>query len=387
MKRDIVGRNPAMSLSVSGRVHVPETHDEQFMRVCLRLAARARGYVSPNPMVGAVLVQDDKVVATGYHRRFGGPHAEVECLRTYDGDASDTTLYVNLEPCAHYGKTPPCVDLILQRGIRRVVVAMSDPNPLVAGKALRLLRRRGVEVKLGVLQHEAEELNRFFIKHITTGLPYVHMKIAQTLDGYIGKRNAKTGYITSKQSLTMVHRWRAEYDAVLVGANTIKSDNPRLTVRLVRGRDPAVVIVDGRFSLTGNERVFASASRRAVYLCTTRRAAMKHAKKGLFLQARGVRMLAFRSTNDRLNLRNVLRALYRQGIGSILVEGGRDIFSQCIQQNLVDELTVFTSSKHFHRGVTALSIPAREKLERWMARRAFRSSIVGGDHVVTGRIL
>lgn len=376
-----------MSRSVSDGAHVPETNDERFMRMCLTLAARGRGHVSPNPLVGAILVKDHRIVATGYHKRFGGPHAEVECLRNYHGDASDTTLYVNLEPCAHYGKTPPCVDLILQRGIWRVVVAMNDPNPLVAGKAIRRLRRRGVDVRVDVLRREAVELNRFFIKHITTGLPFIHVKIAQTQDGYIGKRNGKTGYITSKQSLTMVHRWRAEYDAVLVGANTVKIDNPRLDVRLVRGRDPAVVIVDGRLSLTGWERVFASASRRAVYLCTTRRALALHAAKREDLQARGVRILAFQGKNQRLNLRTVFRALYRQGIGSILVEGGRDIFSQCIQQNLVDEFTLFTSSKKFHGGIPALTHPAREKVGRWMARLALRSHIVGGDHVVTGKIL
>jgi diaminohydroxyphosphoribosylaminopyrimidine deaminase/5-amino-6-(5-phosphoribosylamino)uracil reductase len=243
-----------------------------------------------------------------------------------------------------------------------------------------------VDVTLGVLQREAMELNRFFVKHITTGVPYVHVKIAQTQDGYIGKLHGKSGYITSKQSLEIVHRWRAEYDAVLVGANTVKIDNPRLDVRLVRGRDPAVVIVDGRFSLTGKERVFASASRRPVYVCTTERAWARYVAKGRNLLANGVRLLTFKSKNERINLKTILRALYRQGIGSILVEGGRDIFSQCIEHNLADELTIFTSPKNFSDGVPALTPLGRKKVARWMVRHPFQSTCAGPDHVVTGKI-
>lgn len=375
-----------MSFSLSEGVRVPETSDEHFMRICLRLAARGTGYVSPNPLVGAVLVKNNRIVATGYHKRFGGPHAEVECLRTYSADASKATLYVNLEPCAHYGKTPPCVELILQRGIRRVVIAMKDPNPLVKGRAIRRLRRNGVQLTLGVLRREAEELNRFFVKHITTGIPFVHVKIAQTRDGYIGKLGGETGYITSKRSLRIVHQWRAEYDAVLVGANTVKMDNPRLDVRFACGRDPAVAIVDGRFSLTGNERVFASASRRAVFLCITERASARHTAKRRKLQARGVRLLTFKSKNDRVNLKSILRSLYRHGIGSVLVEGGKEIFSQCIESNLADELTIFTSPKKFYEGVPALTPLARQKVERWRARLPFRSGFVGADHFLTGKI-
>lgn len=356
------------------------------MRTCLTLASRGKGHVSPNPLVGAVLVTKGTIVAKGYHRKYGGPHAEVECLRSFCGDTSEATLYVNLEPCTHYGKTPPCVDLILQRGIRRVVVGMKDPNPLVAGKGIRRLRRAGVEVRVGVLQHEAEELNRFFVKHITTGMPYVHVKIAQTQDGYIGRAGATAGYITSQQSLKMVHRWRAEYDAILVGANTVKIDNPRLDVRLVSGRDPAVIIVDGRLSLVGTERVLSSASRRPVYVCTTQRAVARQAAKAAALRSLGIRVLTFKTSSHRLDLRRVFAALYREGIGSILVEGGKDIFSQCIEKNLVDELTLFTAPKKFSVGIPALTPTARKKVDRWIARRPFLSRIMGGDHVLTGRI-
>ncbi len=386
MKRDVVGRTPAMSLSVSEGGLVTETEDERYMRTCLTLASRGKGYVSPNPLVGAVLVTKGKIVAEGYHRKFGGPHAEVECLRSFRGDTSEATLYVNLEPCTHYGKTPPCVDLILQRGIRRVVVGMKDPNPLVAGKGIRRLRRAGVKVRVGALRHEAEELNRFFVKHITTGMPYVHVKIAQTQDGYIGRVGGTAGYITSQQSLKMVHRWRAEYDAILVGANTVKADNPRLDVRLVPGRDPAVIIVDGRFSLAGTERVLRSASRRPVYVCTTEKSLAKESAKAAALRSLGIRILTFKTSSQRLDLRRVLTSLYREGIGSILVEGGSDIFSQCIEKNLVDELTLFTAPKKFLVGLPALTPLARKKVDRWIARRPFVSRTIGVDHVLTGRI-
>ena len=194
---------------------------ERFMSECLLLAELGKGQVSPNPLVGAVLVRDGRVVARGYHQRCGGPHAEMNCLAHYTGDVRSATMYVSLEPCSHHGKTPPCADMLSGSGLRHVVVGMKDPNPLVSGRGIERLRNAGVEVTVGVLEREARELNRVFVTHIRAKRPYVHVKIAQSMDGFIASPNARRRWISSAASRALVHRWRAEYDAVLVGAGTV----------------------------------------------------------------------------------------------------------------------------------------------------------------------
>lgn len=370
-----------------------DAEDKRFMRECFRLALNGRGLVSPNPLVGTVLVQRDNIVAKGYHARFGGPHAEIECLRRYKGEISGATMYINLEPCTYYGKTPPCVDLIIQRGIDKVVVGMKDPNPLIAGKGIAKLRKAGVDVVVGVLEAEARSLNRFFIKHITTGIPYNHMKIAQTEDGFISKGNGPLHYITSRESRKFVHQWRGEYDAVLVGAGTIIADNPGLNVRLApkgsmrtSGRDPAVVILDGQFKVSGKEKVFASARQRKIFVCTKRLTSSQDKKKR-FLLEQGADVLEFPTKNGKLNLKAVLKELYRNNVGSILVEGGSNVFTQFINQNLVDELSIFTSSELWGSGVKSLSNEAALKTKAIIERGHFISSRVGTDILMTGRIL
>ncbi|MBX2992196.1 MAG: bifunctional diaminohydroxyphosphoribosylaminopyrimidine deaminase/5-amino-6-(5-phosphoribosylamino)uracil reductase RibD [Bacteroidetes bacterium] len=324
---------------------------EQFMRECFRLAEKGKGHVSPNPLVGAVLVEQGRSVAFGFHERFGGSHAEVNCLRNHNGNLSNAVLYVNLEPCSHFGKTPPCTDLLVQRGIRNVVVAMKDPNPFVSGKGIAQLRRAGVHVTVGVLEKEAGHLNRFFVKHIVSSLPYVHLKIAETADGFIGRGNGSLEYITSLESRRLVHLWRGEYDAIVVGAGTIQTDNPELNVRLSAGRDPAVVILDGNLRLTGQERVFASARKRRVFLCVSQQAIDARRTTVRNLESNGVTLLAFAAGKGDLNLKTILRELYARQIGSILVEGGSNVFSRFIKYGFVDELSVFCSPAVFGKGI------------------------------------
>jgi diaminohydroxyphosphoribosylaminopyrimidine deaminase/5-amino-6-(5-phosphoribosylamino)uracil reductase len=349
------------------------------MRECLRLAARGKGNVSPNPLVGAVLVRKRRVVARGWHKHFGGPHAEVECLREYDGPVRDATLYVNLEPCNHFGKTPPCVDVILERRIRRVVVAMKDPNPLVAGKGIARLRRNGVVIEYGVLEQEARYINRFFIKHIREKIPYVHMKIAQTADGFIAKERGGLKYISSPASRRLVHRWRTEYDAVLVGAGTIKSDNPLLDTRLVKGRSPAVVILDGNLSVTGKERVFSSVKNRRVLICTSLQTFAMNREKAVRLRDRGVQFVFEGVVRRKLHLKRVLRKLYEENIASILVEGGSDVFSQFMLAGAVDELSVFVAPIKFSSGVPAMTAQGRRVLVNAMDNGDTTVRLSGSD--------
>lgn len=326
--------------------------DQQLMRECFRLALRGKGHVSPNPMVGAVLARNGKVIAKGYHRHYGGPHAEVECLRRAPQDVGGTTLYVNLEPCSHYGKTPPCVDLILKRGIRKVVVSMEDPNPLVAGRGLRILRRSGVKTSVGLLEKEARELNREFITQITARRPYVHMKIAESRDGRI--TGGPSRWISSLQSRKRAHALRARYDAVLVGAGTVRADNPSLNVRLVHGRDPDVVVLDGALALPLNRKLFAFHQSRRVFVVTTRGSVRRNVAKARALAGRGIRLMALDGAEQRLDLRDVLTALRKQNLGSILVEGGADIFTQFLAASLVDELTLFVAPEVFGKGLAAV---------------------------------
>ena len=337
--------------------------DEQMMAECLRLAKRGKGFVSPNPLVGAVLVKNGRVLSRGYHRRFGGAHAEIECLRNKRADAQGATLYVNLEPCSYYGKTPPCVDAVLRAKIGRVVAAMKDPNPRVHGRGIRRLRRGGIAVTVGVLRKEAEDLNRAFSRHIRRGYPYVHMKIAQTIDGKIAPLGGRGRWITCEQSRDEVHRWRAEYDAVLVGARTVAVDDPRLSARGVKGRSPDVVVLDGRLTSRVEARVFSGVRARRVFVCTSRAYAQRRAGKVSRLEKKGVEVLQFDSKGGTIGLRQVLRALYRRGIGSLLVEGGAKVFRMFAEQGLFDELSIFIAPRFMGSGLT----PFGER-GRWRAR-------------------
>ena len=324
------------------------------MRECFRLALLGKGRVSPNPMVGALLVRDGKIIARGYHRTFGGPHAEAACLSKAGGRAKGATLYVNLEPCSHFGNTPPCVDAVVRAGVQRVVVAMRDPNPLVAGRGIRRLRSAGISVQTGILQNEAAELNRFFVRHITRRRPYVHLKIAQSLDGMIAAQRGRPRWLTSEASRRLVHQWRSEYDAVLVGAGTIRADNPRLTTRLVRGRNPSVVVLDGSLSIPLKSSVVRSARRRRVIVCTSIHAVEEHERRARQLEKVGVMLLPISGEGRRLSLGLVLTMLYKLKIGTILVEGGQTVNTSFLRERLADEISVFIAPLLLGSGITVL---------------------------------
>jgi diaminohydroxyphosphoribosylaminopyrimidine deaminase / 5-amino-6-(5-phosphoribosylamino)uracil reductase len=346
------------------------------MRACFALAERGHGRVSPNPLVGAVLVKGGRIVSRGWHRRFGAPHAEVECLRAYKGSLRGATLYVNLEPCAHYGKTPPCADMLLAAGLRSVVVAMKDPNPVVAGRGITKLRQGGASVRVGVCEEEARRLNKFFVKHITTGIPYVHLKIAQSMDGYIGGENAPR-WITSPPSLRLVHEWRARYDAVLIGAGTVAADDPSITVRHTKGRHPHVIILDGRLSLKDSSELLRMIHQRYVFLCVEASCAARAHARVRELEDRGIIILRFPGKRGRFAPGDVLREVYRYGVGSILVEGGSSVFAQFREAELDDETSIFVAPFMLGGGVPAFAGDARPGIRRRSATTIVRP--VGRD--------
>ncbi|MBI1807279.1 MAG: bifunctional diaminohydroxyphosphoribosylaminopyrimidine deaminase/5-amino-6-(5-phosphoribosylamino)uracil reductase RibD [Ignavibacteria bacterium] len=326
--------------------------DAVFMMECLTLAEKGRGNVSPNPLVGAILTQRKKIIGRGYHNRFGGPHAEVSALRSSTVSTRGATLYVNLEPCNIYGKTPPCTDLIISSGISRVVVGMKDPNPLVAGKGIRQLRRSGISVDVGVLSKECEKLNEAFTKYIVTGSPFVTLKVAQTLDGKIANVRGNSHWITNPASRTLVHRLRATSDAVLVGAGTVAQDNPLLTVRDVRGRNPVRVILDGQLSIDPHAKVAAPSHVRTIVITSTH-GAKKHQKKMKTLKKNGAEIVVLPGqVNGSLPLKKVLKLLGSRGIASLLVEGGARTFSAFLDARLVDKVIVFIAPKILGEGLS-----------------------------------
>ena len=326
--------------------------DAIYMKEAIRLARKGHGYVSPNPMVGALLVRERTIIGQGYHRRYGGPHAEVNALESFQGDPRGATLYVTLEPCSHHGKTPPCVDVIIQRGIHRVVVGTEDPNPLVGGQGIRTLAGHGIEVRVGVLEQACRDLNPSFFKYFEKGLPYVTLKIAQSLDGRIATETGSSQWITSPRSLRLGHRLRATHDGVMVGIDTVITDDPSLTVRLVRGRNPLRLIMDSRLRVTLGSKVLTDGHASHTLIVTTDRSAPHRIEK---VQALGARVLCVAANSEgRVNLPDTLRTLAGDGVTSILVEGGAKIATSFVRARLVDRLVAIIGPKLIGKGIEAM---------------------------------
>lgn len=325
--------------------------DAFFMKRCLELAMKGAGKVSPNPMVGSVVIHDGEIIGEGFHERFGGPHAEVNAIASVaDKDRlRHSTLYVNLEPCSHFGKTPPCSDLIIETGIPRVVTGCRDPHAAIAGKGIAKLLAAGVTVIEGVLEEESMKLNEAFIKFHTRELPFVSLKLAQTLDGKIATSSGASRWITGKESRTEVHRMRARYDAVMAGEATVRHDNALLTVRNCEGRNPVRVVADRRLSLPLESSVFGPEARTIVFASRECRF-LPQAEK---LEKMGVDFVFVNDHAEGLDLREVLGELYRRNIISVLVEGGSRLAASFIREKLADKLYMFIAPKIF--GGDALS--------------------------------
>jgi len=313
--------------------------DERFMRRTLELAAKALGRTSPNPVVGAVIVRNGRIIGEGFHRRAGLPHAEREALRRITETARGATIYVNLEPCSHYGRTPPCADALIEAGIKRVVVGMVDPNPLVQGRGLRRLRRAGIAVATGVLREECERLNEDFACFIRTGRPFVTLKLAASLDGRIAAASGDSQWISGEQSRRVVHELRNRVDAILVGAETVRNDDPRLTCRMRGGRDPLRVVLDGRLSITPSARVCTQPSTAPTLIATSE----DHGRgeKQAQLEAQGVQVVCLPGKNGQVPLRPLLAELGRRGHKSVLIEGGGRIAAAALREGVVDKVLFF----------------------------------------------
>lgn len=353
------------------------------MRQALRLARRGLGRVSPNPMVGAVIVKGGRVIARGYHHIFGGDHAEVDALKNAAEDVSGSTLYVTLEPCRHWGKTPPCTNAIIRSKIAKVVVGMLDPFPEMRGKSIELLNQHGIETVVGVLEDDCRAMNEVYLKYITAGLPYVIVKWAQTLDGKIATAAGDSKWISSPESLKLAHRLRAAHDAILVGVNTVLKDNPELTTRLVKGRNPIRVILDSKLRITLHAKVLSNQSAAKTLVAATPAAPTE---KLAALKKMGIEVLTFPPDSaSRVDLKTLLKTLAQRQISSVLVEGGAETITSFLRLGLADKIIALIAPKIMGKGTDAfgeLNITDVSQALKLAFTRIYRSGV---DIVIVGK--
>ncbi len=316
--------------------------DKKYMRRALELARLAEGWTSPNPLVGAVLVRDGQVVGEGYHQAAGTPHAEIHALRAAGEKAYQSTAYVTLEPCSHYGRTPPCSKALIEAGVNRVVMAMTDPNPLVSGRGATMLQEAGIAVDVGVLEEEAAILNRPFIKYITTGQPLVAAKMAVSIDGKIATRSGSSQWITGEKARSAGRYLRHVYDAILVGSGTILADNPQLTVRLdgIKTKNPLRIVLDGSLRIPLDSRVL-KVGEAETLIVTTEASSDKKKKE---MEQLGVKLLV-QPGSGKIDLPWLLKSLGKLEVTAILVEGGGQVHGSFFEQDMVDIIHLYLAPK------------------------------------------
>jgi diaminohydroxyphosphoribosylaminopyrimidine deaminase/5-amino-6-(5-phosphoribosylamino)uracil reductase len=315
--------------------------DEFWMRRALHLAEKGRGRTSPNPMVGAVLVKRGRLVGEGYHARAGDPHAEIVAIKNAGEKAKGATLYLNLEPCTHYGKTPPCAPAVIEAGVRRVVVGIVDPNPLVKGRGVARLKQAGLDVKVGILEKECHRLNEAFCKYIVQHEPFIILKMAATLDGKLATRHGESQWITGETSRRFVHRLRDQVDGVVVGIGTVLKDDPMLTSRIRGGRDPYRIVFDSRLRIPENAKVVDLSPSKTI-VATTEMASRHKIER---LREKGVRILISDSKSGKVDLKSSLLKLAEMEMMSLLLEGGSQLSGSFLDQRLIDKILLFLSPK------------------------------------------
>lgn len=365
--------------------------DEKWMKLALELASKGKGYVSPNPLVGCVIVSSDgELIGQGYHKKFGEAHAEVVAVESVKNKKKlkNATVYVTLEPCSHHGKTPPCAQMLAKLPVKRVVAAMKDPNPLVNGKGLLHLKNKGIEVQTDVLKKEAEKLNEFFIHYQEFGRPFITLKIAQTADGFSAAADGGSQWITGKKSRKLVHKWRAEYDAVLVGRTTAMADNPSLTVRHVSGRQPKRIVIDGPYSLPKTLNLFSDKhEEKTIVITWNKEASATDADPMLKLMQpnyfRG-EVLQVSRLEGHANLREAFKLLGEKGISSVLVEGGQQLSSALIREGLVDKLELFITPKLLGAGTRSILNIGINKMKEIAELKDIEWKRIGNDMLLTG---
>ncbi|MCS6795804.1 MAG: bifunctional diaminohydroxyphosphoribosylaminopyrimidine deaminase/5-amino-6-(5-phosphoribosylamino)uracil reductase RibD [Raineya sp.] len=334
-------------------------NDTDLMHRVLQLAMLGTGSVAPNPLVGSVITYQNKIIGEGWHKEYGKAHAEVNAIASVKEPEllAESTLYVNLEPCSHFGKTPPCANLIVEKKIPRVVIANIDSNPLVAGKGIQILQNAGIQVKTGVLEQEARYLNRRFFTFMEKKRPYIVLKWAETADGFIARKDFSSKWISNEHSRTLVHKWRSEEQAILVGTNTAIYDNPQLNVRHWSGRNPIRIVIDKNLKIPPTHHIFDASQLTICY--------------NLYKNENLPNLYFIRLDKD-FFWENLLQDLFERKIQSVLVEGGTKLLQSFIDKNLWDEARVFVAKQHFGEGIAAPQLLQKPiSMQDWQGDKLF----------------
>lgn len=316
--------------------------DSKYMKRALELAEKGRGFTSPNPMVGAVIVKNGQIIGEGYHERFGEAHAEVNAISSATESVEGATIYVTLEPCSHYGKTPPCSDLIIDRKLKKVVVAATDPNPLVSGRGLDRLRKAGIEVVEGVLEAESNKLNEVFNKFITTQTPFVLMKYAMSLDGKIATQTGDSKWISSEKSREHAHHLRGYLSGIMVGIGTVLKDDPQLTCRVQGYPNPVRILLDSQLRVPLDSKILKNQDEAQTLILTTEYAPLSMQRE---IEKLGVEVLTVPERDEKVDLKAALSELGKKGIDSILLEGGGTLNAAALEAGIVDKVTIYIAPK------------------------------------------
>lgn len=361
--------------------------NERFMKRALYLAEKGSGYVNPNPKVGAVIVKNGKIIGEGFHERFGQNHAEINALNSAGENARGAEIYVTLEPCSHFGKTPPCARTLVKAGLKKVIIAMKDPNPIVSGRGIEILRQNGIEVVLNVMKAEAEKLNEVFIKYITTKRPFVLMKSAVSLDGKIATTLGESKWISGEISRQYVHKLRNNFMAIMVGIGTVISDDPLLTTRIEnkKSKSPTAIIVDSKLKIPLNSRIFTTLNERKIIIATTEYA---DEAKMAELKKMGVLVLKTPSKGGHVNLDCLMNEIGKMGIDSILLEGGSKLNFSCIRENVVDKVMYFVAPKLIggEKAKTSIEGDGIKSLSNAVELIDMSSEKIGEDILLTGYV-
>ncbi|HRK98931.1 MAG TPA: bifunctional diaminohydroxyphosphoribosylaminopyrimidine deaminase/5-amino-6-(5-phosphoribosylamino)uracil reductase RibD [Trichococcus flocculiformis] len=357
--------------------------DTYFMQMALGLAEKGRGAVAPNPMVGAIIVKDGRIIGSGYHEKIGEGHAEVNAFRSATEDVTGATIYVTLEPCSHFGKTPPCSDKIIEKKIGRVVIAALDPNPLVSGRGVKKLQAAGIEVITGVLAEESSRLNEIFMKYIVKKEPFVVMKAAMSLDGKIATRTGESQWITGPAARERVHQLRSALTGIMVGVQTVIMDDPQLTSRIPGGKNPLRIIVDSTLRIPLEAKVLQDQDVAKTLIATTEWA---DRNKAALLEAAGIELLTVPTKDGRTDLKALMKVLGERGIDSILLEGGATLNFAALQAGIVDKVQVYIAPKLIggETAKTPVGGEGIEKLSQAFSVIELKASTVGEDILLEG---
>jgi diaminohydroxyphosphoribosylaminopyrimidine deaminase/5-amino-6-(5-phosphoribosylamino)uracil reductase len=358
--------------------------DEEYMNQALLLAKKGIGFVNPNPLVGSIIVKEGKIIGQGWHEKYGGWHAERNALNNCTENPKDATLYVTLEPCCHYGKTPPCTEAIIQNGIKKVVVGCLDPNSLMSGKGVKILRDAGIEVITGVLEDQCKKLNEVFFHYIITNTPYVVMKYAMTMDGKIATATGKSQWITGEKARENVHKDRSRYSSIMVGVGTVITDNPSLTSRIEGGRDPIRIICDTNLKTPLESTIVTTAKEVKTIIATT---SNDKEKQKAYL-SHGCEILTLNQKGTHIDLNQLMNELGKNGIDSVLLEGGSTLNFSALQSRIVHKVQAYIAPKLFggNQAKTPIGGVGIEEITNCITLKNQRISWFGEDILIEGEV-